>query len=290
MRFGLRAYAAIVSACLAGCALIAGLDDSKGDAGPVDAGGDRITQGEGGPILVDGAPCEPKELPESTVPEIAHVSADEPITIDGNPKEWGCVDRLVISQGDRRVDTASGAGLARIALQWDEEFLYLTAKVTTSPPNGTAGADLNYKNDSFHWLVMGPAPGTEYTAQDHHITIDVFGQATDFSDVAGIRPNLDGIVAKATGVSPGPTAELQTFDVEIRATAKTLGRTTFRAGDIVQMNFQINDGPPAAGKTAPAYRIWFLDAGTCPITTACNVLGTSEPYCNPRCTRGLRLR
>jgi len=290
VRFGLRTHAVAVLVGLAGCASIAGLDDDDSAARPLEAGaGDRVVQGEGGVLPGDAGPaCESKELPETTLPEIVPVRAETPVTIDGDAKDWSCVDRLAFTTGDRRVDLTAGRGVARIALQYDADKLYVFATVTTARPSGTAEARANFQNDSFHLYAMGPNPSAEYTAEDHHITVDVLGQVTDFSDVAGIRPNLNGIAGAVSAVRPGPAPDLQTFDVEISLTATVLGRTSFQSGATVLMNFQVNDGPPVSNKLG--YRVWFLNDATCPVTTDCDVLANSEPYCNPRCARALKLR
>lgn len=290
MRFGLRAYAALALVCLAACASLAGLDDEGSAGKPVDAGaGDRVVQGEGSVLPAETGPaCESKELPETTLPEIVPVRVETPITVDGDAKEWSCVDRLAFTTGDRRVDLTAGRGVARIALQYDADKLYVLATVTTARPSGTADARASFQNDSFHLYAMGPSPSAEYTAEDHHITVDVLGQVTDFSDVAGIRPNLNGIAGAASPVRPGPSPDLQTFDVEISITATALGRTSFQSGGAVLVNFQVNDGPPVSNKLG--YRVWFLNDSTCPTTTDCNILMNSEPYCNPRCTQALKLK
>ncbi|MBS2011479.1 MAG: hypothetical protein JST00_01095 [Deltaproteobacteria bacterium] len=291
MRFGLPAHAFAATMWLAGCALIAGIDDGDDKPAPIDASAlDRVVQPDGSVAPVDSGACSAKELPETTIPEIARVVPSAPVIVDGSGKEWSCVDRMVFLTGNRRVDIAGGRGVARIALQHDDEAIYVWAVVTTATPSGTAAANANFRNDSFHLYAMGPAPTAEYTGQDHHVVVDALGLVTDYSDVAGIRPTLEGIVAKASMPVPAADPALQTFEVELRITAKTLGRVGFQAGDRVRMNFQINDGPPAAGKNGPGYRVWFLDTATCPPTADCDVLSNSEPYCNPRCTRELTLK
>lgn len=283
MRFGLR-HSGIGSVCLAGCALIAGLDDDNGKGAPADAGADR-RQGDGG--LLDGA-CTPREAPDTTLPMIARVDGDRPVTVDGDGAEWDCVERWLFNGGNRRVDLVSA--VASIAMQYDDDALYLFATVTTKTPSGTADARSSPQNDSFHWFLTGPSPGTQYSVQDHHIVVDALDQTGDFAPEAGLRPTSGDIAATASPVTPASAADTQAFHVEIRVKASALGRSSFRAGEKIRMNFQLNDGPPTGGQLLPPHRIWFVDDASCPTQPGCNVNLTSEPDCNPQCTQSVTLK
>ncbi len=283
MRFGLLVRGLVASSCLAGCALIAGLSDEGSGGAPLEAGlPDRAATDA---ARVDGAACTSSVLEESKT--FAFVRGD--VTVDAKDADWKCVDSLTFKAGQRAFDVVAGKGSALVAGQWNEDNLFFYARVVTSAPGASAALDQNNTNDGFHVYVMGPSPTDAYDGRDHHIVVDHLGQVADYGDGSTYRPVLDGIEAKAT------TARTENgdiaWDVELRVSAKSIGRTKLTTTDKVRVNFQINDAQVAAdGGTKLGYRVMYLDSASCPVAPGCNQQGTSEPFCNPLCTREVKLQ
>ena len=288
MGWPLLARCIAVGACLTGCAALAGINDGaegssdggapSGESGVVDTG----TSASDAPGGDTG--CVRRDASESpSLIHAQHLVASAPVMIDGKSDEWGCVDRLSFTVGQRVLGEGTGIGIAQIGVQWDENVLYILGEVTTQAPTSDAGRQQNFQNDSLSIFLAGPTPGATYTANDHHIVIDSIGQVADYMITA--RTGLAGITGAAGSVSTA--ANLLHFVVEARVDASILGRTKFAMNDLVRINFQVNDGP----SSGTHYRVWFLDKSVCQkITGTCDVQGTSEPYCDPRCTGSVILR
>jgi hypothetical protein len=274
-------------ACLAGCATLAGINDGAGDKPAEDAGAatdvDPSRDGATGPGDDAGTgPCAPGGNAAEGASSLHATRVETPVKVDGDGAEWACVDRLAFTAGQRVVGLSPGRGVADVAMQWDETHLYLWARVTTEPQPGTAPRLTNFNNDSFHLFVSSRNPTQTFSADDHHIAIDVLNQVADYA--ISTRTSLAGIDAKT-----GPrTAEgaLSTFVVEAKIDAGIIGRTSFAVGDTVRVNFQINDQPDVANN----YRVWFRDPAACVSVAGCDRAGGSEPFCDPRCTGTLLLR
>jgi hypothetical protein len=277
---------------LIGCATLAGVNDGKErPPAPVDDSGARDEEetsvapsNDDASLVADASvlPCAPGgDAAESS--SVIHASkVKTAVTVIGEGAEWTCVDRLAFTAGQRVVGLGEGRGVADVAMQWDEQHLYLWAKVRTGGDPGTAPRLSNFNNDSFHLYAFSKAPTATYTADDHHIVIDVLGQTADYA--IGSREALTGIDAKA-----GPRQDengMSSFVVEAKIDAVILGRTSLAQGDTVNVNFQINDQPDIANN----YRVWFRDVGVCKSFTGCDVGGGSEPFCDPRCTGSVVLR
>lgn len=278
-----------LAAGVAGCAAIAGINDGadKNTVAPTDAAvtatvdgasaGDASTSTDG---TVAACPAPGNAADTATTMHASKVKT--PVVVDGDGVEWACVDRFSFTSGQRVVNLAAGRGVADIAMQWDEQHLYLWASVTTAAPAGTAARATNYQNDSFSFFVSQPTPTNTYTANDHHIVLDSTNLLTDYA--IATRTGLAGINGKAGTVhDDGVTLS---FVVELQVDASIVGRTAFAAGDTVRVNFQVNDGPSGT----PPYRIWMVDPAVCTQFGTCNIQGTSEPYCDPRCTGVVTLR
>jgi hypothetical protein len=217
--------------------------------------------------------------------EASKVTPEAAVVVNGSDTEWGCVDRLAFEIGGRSVGVMAGHDVAKIAVQWDEQHLYFLAAVTSDAPGGTAAVNKNFQNDSMHFFVTGPNPQPRagYRASDHQIVIDALGQVTDYA--VSTRPTITGITAKV-----GPAKEAGgalSFVIEARVDAAVLGRNDgFKAGDVVRVNFQINDN------AAASYRIWYWQPTVCAGFTGCSsaVGAASEPYCDPHCTGEVLLR
>jgi hypothetical protein len=186
--------------------------------------------------------------------------------------------------GGRVVGAAAGHDIAEIAMQWDEQHLYLLARVTTDSPGGTATGDQIFKNDSLLLFLAGPdpQPAAGYRASDHQMVFDYMSFVADYGGGA-TRPTPTGITAKA-----GPFVSqsgVLTFVVEARVDAAVVGRPGgFTQGERVRVNFQINDN------AATSYRTWFWESAVCVGFGTCNKAGASEPYCDPHCTGEVELR
>lgn len=297
MRWPLLARSAQLAATLGvtlvagvvGCAAIAGINDgadSKNTATtdaavtlPSDgAPTSDVPAGNDGMVMSCPRPGDAQDSPTTM-----HASrVQTPVVIDGDAVEWACVDRFRFDGGQRVSGLAAGRGVADVAMQWDAAHLYVWASLTTASPGGTAPRATNYQNDSLSFFVSQPTPTNAYTANDHQIVLDSTNLLTDYA--ISTRTSLAGIRGKAGTVhDDGVTLS---FVVELQVDASIVGRTAFAAGDRVRVNFQVNDGPAAA----PPYRIWMVDPTVCTSFTACNVQGTSEPYCDPRCTGVVTLR
>lgn len=278
----------VIGACLVGCATLAGINDGEGasrtaDGGTGDDSGQALTKDAGAPGD-DGAvpPCLPGGNAAEGDGSLHATKVSAAVTVDGDGAEWSCVDRLAFTTGQRVVGLGAGRGVADVAMQWDETHLYLWAKVKTEPQPGTAPRLTNFNNDSFHLFLSSRNPTQTYTADDHHIVIDVLNQVADYA--IGSRAGLQGIDAKS-----GPRQDdgaLSTFVVEAKIDATTIGRTSFALGDTVRVNFQVNDTP----NVETNYRIWFVDPAVCTAFGTCTRQGTSEPFCDPRCTGTVVLR
>lgn len=278
-------------ACVAGCATLAGIDDGNG--APSSSGGTELPvrsdgggpTGEGG-VSADGAPsCTPRNAADSTSRlHASKVTLEAPVVVNGDPVEWACVDRLDFSTGGRAIGPADGHDVAEIAMQWDEQHLYLLARVRSDSPGGTATGDQIFKNDSLHLFLAGPDPveNAGYRASDHQTVFDYQGLVADYG--GGLtRPGTSGITAE-TGPFTSQNGVL-TFVVEARIDAAIVGRPGgFVQGERVRVNFQINDN------AAAAYRMWFWEAAACAGFGTCNRSGASEPYCDPTCTGEVELR
>jgi hypothetical protein len=277
-------------ACASGCASLAGINDGNDVAAssggvdlPVRDGGGPLGDGGAGPDAL--AACKPGNAADSTSRiHASKVVLDAPVVVNGDPAEWACVDRLDFSTGGRVIGSTAGHDVAEIAMQWDEQHLYLLARVTTDSPGGTAAGDQIFKNDSLHLFLAGPdpQPGAGYRASDHQIVLDYMSFVADYG--GGLtRATPAGITAKA-----GPFLSqngLLTFVVEARIDAAIIGRPAgLTAGERVRVNFQINDN------AAAAYRTWFWEAAVCVGFGTCTRAGASEPYCDPHCTGEVELR
>lgn len=280
----------LTGACLAGCAAIAGIGD--GERVIVDEGGalpDRVTPGEGGPGsgTEGGAGCPPPGNAEEGPGRLRARRVVTPVVIDGTAAEWACVDRLAFTGGQQVVGLSAGRGVADVAMQWDEQYLYFLATVKTgsaggAAPGGAEPRDRSFANDSIHLFVAAPAPTAAYTAADHQIVLDWKDQAADFGIT--FRASLAGITSKMTRAPD--EGGLLVFVVEARVAATLMDRPSFARDDVVRVNFQINDGPDSANN----HRIWFRDAARCPAFAGCDKSGGSAPSCDPRCTGDLVLR
>lgn len=214
--------------------------------------------------------------------------ADVPPEIDGVFDDWGCADKLSIGAGALERDGIPATSTADVAIMWDDVHLYFWAKVTVENPSNTFSADL-YANDSVHLFVAADMPGEDYRIYDHQLVFDVRRQVADFGDVAptrrGTGDGILGVTAKiGQAVVSGTTS---TFEVEARLDAGILNRQRFERGDRIRVNFQVNDGAP---NTTTGYRIWFHSAAVCQAHTNCSFSGSSEPYCDPRCTGEVTLQ
>jgi hypothetical protein len=276
----------VLGAVLSGCALLAGIDDGKGKSGATDAGSaatDAFVQSGDGSVGDEPAPAEC--MPGSASEDASHIHASKvqgsaPVVIDGAGGEWKCVDTLAFTTGELVVGLGAGRGVANVKMQWDETHLYLLADVTTGSPGGTAAAASNFTNDSFAFYVVSPTPALGYTQNDHHYVIDHKSQVTDYE--ISTRPAAVGITAQAANVhDDGITLN---FTVEARVDAANVGRTAFAKGDVVRVNFQVNDQPDVGNN----YRVWFHEAARCVATAG--TCPRAEPYCDPRCTGDVELR
>jgi hypothetical protein len=288
VRWPLLARSIVVAACLGGCATLAGIHDGtdgttspgSGDAG---ADADAVASGEGGADA--SATCKPGNASDSTSRiHASRVTDDAPVAIDGSDAEWTCVDRLGLETGGRAIGVADGHDTARIAMQWGDQHLYLLANVASDSPGGTATGAETFKNDSLHLFLAGPNPVPQagYRTSDHQIAMDYQKGVTDYG--GGLtRPTIDGITATS-----GPFTDQNgtlSFVVEARIDASIIGRTKLQAGDVVRVNFQIND------KTATVYRVWYWESAVCKAFTGCDRGGgASDPYCDPSCTGEVVLR
>jgi hypothetical protein len=278
----------VASASFAGCALLAGIDDGNGrpiasvEGGASGAGADAVASPVEGGAATDAPPgsCTAGNAADSdSLIHATKVQPQAPVVIDGADGEWACVDTLAFTAGQRVVGLGPGRGVANIAMQWDEQHLYLVARVTTGSGGGTAPAATNYKNDSFDFFVAGPNPALAYTSNDHHYVVDYLDQVTDYE--ISTRPAALGITAKAGTVRDDNTT--LTFVVEERIDASNIGRAALAKGDKVRVNFQVNDQPDVGNN----YRLWFRDTVRCVATATCP---PGEPYCDPRCTGEVELR
>jgi hypothetical protein len=280
----------LVGACAAGCAGLAGINDgndsasSSGDpALPIRDGGGPLA--DGGPATDGAVTCPRGNAADSTSRlHASKVALDAPVTVNGDPAEWACVDRLDFSGGGRVIGPAAGHDVAEIAMQWDEQHLYFLARMTTDSPGGTATGDQIFKNDSMHLFLAGPdpQPGAGYRASDHQTVFDYMGFVADYG--GGLtRPSTNGVTHMA-----GPFTSqngVLTFVVEARIDAAFVGRSSgFKSGDRVRVNFQVNDD------AANAYRIWYWEPAVCTGFGTCNKSGASEPYCDPHCSGEVELR
>lgn len=289
MRRLLLARSFVLGACVAGCATLAGINDGKdgpGSSGNIDLPvRDGSAPSEGGADTDARASCTRGNAADSTSRlHATKVALDAPVVVDGTPSEWDCVDRLDFSTGGRVVGSAAGHDIAEIGMQWDEQHLYVVARVTTDSPGGDSTGNQIFKNDSLHFIVAGPdpQPATLYRASDHQIVFDYQSFVVDYG--RGIeRPGASGITAK---VGPFMSQDNTiTFVVEARVDAAVVGRPGgFTPGERVRVNFQINDG------AATAYRIWYWEGAVCTGFTGCNAGGVSDPYCDAHCTGEVELR
>ena len=288
MRRLLLAWGLVAVACTAACATLAGINDgngapSSGETGlPVRDGGAPSDGGSDPDAL---ASCPPSSVTSSLSQlHASKVALDVPVTINGDPAEWACVDRLDFSTGGRVVNSATGHDIAEIAMQWDEQHLYLLARVTTDSPGGTGMGDQIFKNDSLHLFLAGPdpQPGAGYRTSDHQIVIDYQSLVADYG--GGLtRSGVNGITASA-GTFRSQNGVL-TFAVEARVDAAIVGRQQgFTKGERVRVNFQINDNATAS------YRIWFWESAVCKGFGTCDTAGASLPYCDPHCSGEVELR
>jgi hypothetical protein len=274
----------VVGAVLSGCALLAGIDDGKdkkraADAGSTDvlaAGGDGATAGD----AIAPGECVPHDATDSRSRiHSSKVQDQAPVVIDGAGPEWKCVDTLAFTTGELVVGLGPGRGVANVKMQWDEQHLYLLADVTTGSPGGNAMTSTNFTNDSFSFYVANPNPGAAYTASDHHYVVDYLSQVADYDGPT--RPSALGINAQAGTVRDDGTT--LAFTVEARVDAANVGRASFAKGDVVRVNFQVNDQPNVSNN----YRIWFHEPTRCVATGPCP---KAEPFCDPRCTGEVELR
>ena len=289
VRRSLLAWGFVAFACTAGCATLAGINDGNGHASssgetelPVRDGGGP---GDGGLDPDAPASCPARGVTSSLSQlHASRVAPDAPVTVNGSPAEWACVDRLDFSTGGRFVGSAAGHDTAEIAMQWDELHLYLLARVTTDSPGGTSTGNQIFKNDSLNLFVAAPdpQPNAGYRTSDHQIVFDFQSFVADYGGGAS-RPGTDGIMA-VTGPFTSQSGVL-TFVVEARIDAAILGRSAgFTQGERVRVNFQINDD------AASAYRIWFWDGAVCNGFGTCDTGGASLPYCDPHCSGEVELR
>lgn len=286
----LLARSLVVGACVAGCATLAGINDGNGGASS--SGGTELPVRDGGGPLGEGGSdtdalvsCKAGNAADSTSRlHASKVTLDAPVIVDGNPAEWTCVDRLDFSTGGRVVGPAAGHDIAEIGMQWDEQHLYVLARLTTDSPGGTATGDQIFKNDSLHLFLAGPEPqpNAGYRASDHQMVFDYQSLVVDYG--GGLtRPGTNGITA-TTGPFISQNGVL-TFVVEARVDAAVVGRAGgFKAGERVRVNFQINDNAGAA------YRIWFWESAVCKSFTGCDNGGASLPFCDPHCSGEVELR
>ncbi len=288
MRCFLLALSFGVGAGALGCATLAGIND--GTSGAPDSGGVDLPVRDGGRAGDAGADpdaspsCPPGKVTSSTsLLQASKVSIDAPVTVNGDPAEWACVDRLDFSTGGRVVGPAAGHDVAEIAMQWDEQHLYLLARVTTDSTGGTSTGNQIFKNDSIHLFVAAPdpQPNAGYRPSDHQIVFDYMSFVADYGGGAS-RAGTDGIMA-TTGPFNSQGGVL-TFVVEARIDAAVVGRSAFVQGERVRVNFQINDN------AAATYRIWFFDAAVCKAFGTCDTGGASLPFCDPHCSGEVELR
>lgn len=272
------------------CAAIAGINDGaeKRSVATTDAAvtvsADGAAAATDGATSADGAvaACPAPGNAADTATTMHASKVKTPVVLDGDGAEWSCVDRFAFDGGQRVTNLAAGRGIADVAMQWDEQHLYVWASLTTGAPAGNAPRATNFQNDSFGFFVSQRAPTSTYTANDHHIVLDSTNLLTDYA--IGTRTGLAGINGKA-GTVHGDGVTL-TFVVELQVDASIVGRTAFAANDTVRVNFQVNDGPSGT----PPYRIWMLDPSVCTPFGGCTIQNTSEPYCDPRCTGVVTLR
>ena len=282
----LVARSLVLAACVAGCASLAGIND--GNDGAASSGDIELPTRDGsapseGGTDTDASCTRGSATDTASRFHASKVALDAPVMVNGDPVEWGCVDRLDFSTGGRSVGTPAGHDTAEIAMQWDEQHIYLLARVTTDSPGGTATGDQIFKNDSVHLIIAGPEPqpATPYRATDHQIAFDYMSFVAGYAGGSPRTPN--GITAK-TGPFKSENGVL-TFVVEARIDAAIVGRPGgFTQGERVRVNFQIND---AAGA---AYRLWYWEGAVCTPFSGCNVGGVSEPYCDPHCSGEVELR
>jgi len=227
-----------LAAGVAGCAAIAGINDgadSKNTASTdaavtthIDGPQDDSSTTSDGMVMS----CPPPGNAQDTATTMHASKVQTPVVIDGDGVEWACVDRLSLSSGQRVVNLAAGRGIADVAIQWDEQHLYLWASVTTAAPAGTAPRATNYQNDSFSFFVSQPTPTNAYTANDHHIVLDSTNLLTDYA--ISTRTGLAGINGKAGTIhDDGVTLS---FVVELQVDASIVGRAAIAANDKEPVN------------------------------------------------------
>ena len=285
----LVAWSFVIGACAAGCAALAGINDGKdgtSSSGEADLPVRDAADG-GGSEADTGAPgaCKPGNAEDS--PSLIHaskVTVEAPVSVNGDPAEWACVDRLDFSVGGRVIGPAAGKDIAEIAMQWDEGHLYLLARVTTDSPGGVATGNQIFSNDSVQLFLAGPDPQVGVLARlsDHQIVFDYQGFVVDYR--GGIaRAGTNGITS---AISPFNSQNgVLTFVVEAAIDAAIVGRPGgFTKGERVRVNFQVNESAPSG------YRVWFWAPEVCVGFTGCNTGGVSLPYCDPRCTGEVELR
>lgn len=276
--------AIVLFVSLAGaCAAIAGLEEPTRD-GPIarpDAAAD-VTASDTRPA------CRPGGEASDGKGRLHAVRADVAPEIDGRFDDWACADKMAIGAGDRARDGIPATSTADVAIMWDAVHLYFWARVTVQNPSNTASADI-YINDSVHLFLAADGPAQDYRGLDHQLVFDVRKQVADFGDVPPTRRGTGNGVRGVRAMTSDAivSGNQSAFEVEVVIDAGVIGRTSFASGERVRVNFQVNDGAP--GSTT-GYRTWFHDPASCVAHIGCAISGTSEPYCDPRCTGEVELR
>jgi hypothetical protein len=270
------------------CAALAGLEEPSADppAPPAaEAGAPEAAAADTGIACAPGATFNDGH-------GLTHAERALPVpTIDGDGADWRCAERFLVPPSDRARLGIPAASRMEVALQWDDEHLYFWARAETTEGSNAAVAEI-YRNDSVHLYVARPMTNAIYAATDRHFVFDVRRQVAEFGDIGETRGNGDAIVGLRAKVGESVASGGRTFfEVEAAIDAVSIGRPRLSRGDRVRVNFQLNDATP--GDPTPGYRVWFIDAGACGVNaSSCDhdLLGTSEPYCDPRCTGEVELR
>jgi hypothetical protein len=274
---------------MSGCRFgLRGLPIASADlAAPVDAGDGVDLLALALPDLAD--PCPAVTLAASVV-EATCARAGAPPVVDGDLGEWSPGVFYTISHGQASESTGAWSGVettndadlsAQVAARWDDQYLYVGARITDDVRQVPATASL-WNDDAIEIYVDGlDDRGDNYDSDDVQLVIAANGQGQLWKwPQTGYPTALPaGVVVATKDSTPGAA-----WNVEVAIPWSLLGGSAAAPGRTLGIDVQLDDND-LGGATRDRTLLW---ANAAPAGCVCNG-GFCQPYCDQKSFATLEL-
>jgi len=274
MRRGGTSIAVVM--CIAGIACTlktSGLGDAT-DAQP-DSG---IVTPSDASLDVDAPPVCPAPAPNAG--NLVASRAPGEITLDGLLEDWGCTPFVHLTSTLAGYAQTNGANatvlVADFAVLWDDEFLYVAARITDPSVLGSDPTN-PFLNDAIEIYVAGDTPNGDYGPATHRYVVDHENLAVEYQyrGTPPMTPSPPGFLSAAQATPTG-------YAIEVRIAASAIGATTLASGKTMGFDFALDDGD---GTQQQVTLVWInadAPAASCSCAQCCCLVPSPLPFCDTR--------